>query len=207
MVTKDDVEKQRTPRGLRQFVARRVKKIKQIKDERHKAMQKEGIYKFFLQEVIPLSIFCLKQYSNNHSIQPVIGNQGYDAVVRNERGRVIDYIEVTLPHDGASRNKNVRLVVSRGYSETGVQDIDDIGEDLTRMFPSVLKTCKDKSRIDYSDCTLVVVVEFIQPDPENEKLYTDRLKQLIDRIRDISFRAKRVYVLAVPFKRVFTVFD
>jgi hypothetical protein len=82
MITRKDIEKPRTPRGLRQFVCYRKEKVRAMTSERHAAIQRKGIYNVFIKEIIPLSIFALKAYSNTHRVEPILGNQGYDAIVR-----------------------------------------------------------------------------------------------------------------------------
>lgn len=73
MITKSDIEKPRSPRGLRKFVCCCREKAKAVTSERHAAMQKKGIYKEFFDELIPLSIFALKVsrgYGNCHVYSP-----------------------------------------------------------------------------------------------------------------------------------------
>ncbi|HBR16494.1 MAG TPA: hypothetical protein DD725_02630 [Deltaproteobacteria bacterium] len=82
MITKEDIEKPRTPRGLRQFVCYRKEKVRALTAARHTAIQRKGIYNIFIKEIVPLSIFALKAYPNTYSVQPILGNQGYDAIVR-----------------------------------------------------------------------------------------------------------------------------
>ena len=202
MISKQEIEKARSPRGLRQFVVRRVNKIRGSRDQRHKAMLKQYLYKIFSDEIVPLSVFCLKNYPNTYFVQPVVGNQGYDAVVRDVKDKIVEYVELTLPHDGSSAAKDARLVVSRGYGET---DVYEPGENLKRMFSFILKACHKKSKKDYSDCSLVVCVNFVPPFPEHKKEYTNSIKQLIEEIQKISFKAKKVYLLVVPFKKVISI--
>jgi len=203
MISKQEIEKARSPRGLRQFVVRRVNKIRGIKNQRHKAMLKKGLYKIFSDEIVPLSIFCLKNYPNTYVVQPVIGNQGYDAVVRDDKDKIVEYVELTLPHDGSTAAKDARLVVSRGY---GKIDVYEPGENLKRMFSFILKACHKKSQKDYSDCSLVICVNFVPPFPEHKTEYTNCIKQMIEEIHKLSFKAKKVYLLVMPFKKVISIF-
>ena len=204
MISKEEIEKARSPRGLRQFVTRRVDKIRGVKKQRHMAVLKKGLYKVFSDEIIPLSIFCLKIYPNTYFVQPVIGNQGYDAIVRDDKDKIFDHIELTLPHDGSSAARSARLVVERGYGEINIYKP---GENLNRMFSFILKACHKKSKKDYSDCSLVVCVNFVPPFPEHKKEYSNSIRKLIKEIQNISFKAKKVYLLVMPFKKVITIFS
>lgn len=202
LIVKDEIEKTRSPRGLRQFVMRRITQICRLTNERHDALRKKGIYKVFSDEIIPLSIFCLKTYPNTYTVQPVIGNQGYDAIVRDEKWNIYDHIELTLPHDGLSAANNARLVVERGHSEI---DMYRPGENLNRMFSLILKACQNKSIKDYSNCSLVVCLNFSPPFPKHKKVYLSSINKLIDEIRDISFHARKVYLLVMPFNKVIAI--
>lgn len=201
MISKHDIETPRSPRGLRQFVTRRIKKIRGIREARHKAILKKGIYKVFSDEIIPLSIFCLKNYPNTYWVKPVIGNQGYDAIIEDNKGRVIEYVELTIPHDGATDADDSRLVVKRTYGKT---DVYKPGENLTRMFSTIIKTCNKKSLKDYSDCSLVVIVNFITVSNQ-EKLYLTHIDDLINKIKTIPFKANKVYLLVMPYRKLFSV--
>jgi len=203
MISKDEIEKTRSPRGLRQFVTRRVEKVRRVTKQRHEAVLKKGIYKVFSDEIIPLSIFCLKIYPNTYTVQPVIGNQGYDAIVRDDKGNIFDHIELTLPHDGFSAARSARLVVERGY---GKIDIYSPGKNLNRMFSFILKACHNKSKKDYSNCSLVVCLNFSPPFPEHKKEYLNSIKKLLKEIKCISFRARKVYLLVMPFNNVINIF-
>ncbi len=151
------------------------------KDDHHKAMKKRGIYNVFSDEIIPLSIFCLKNYPNVYVVQPVLGNKGYDAMVKDDHGNIVDYIELTLPQDGASAAENARRITTRGYGKTHVYAP---GEDLRRQFKVVLDVCWRKSQKDYCNCSLVVVVDFLDPRFER-KLYLNLIGQLKGEIKKI----------------------
>lgn len=202
LISKDEIKKARSPRGLRQFVTKRITKVRGFTIERHDALLKKGIYKVFSDEIIPLSIFCLKTYPNTYTVQPVIGNQGYDAIIRDEKWNIYDHIELTLPHNGLSAANNARLVAERGHSEI---DVYSPGENLNRMFPLILKACQNKSIKDYSNCTLVVCLNFSPPFPKHKKVYLSSINKLIDEIRDIPFHARKVYLLVMPFSKVLAI--
>ncbi|QTR45800.1 hypothetical protein J9253_17685 [Thiothrix litoralis] len=83
MLTKEKIEKPRTPKELREFVNSHIQSAKSNKSERHKAFLKKGIYKEFIDELIPFSIFCNLYYPlNDVEISLIIGSQSYDATVK-----------------------------------------------------------------------------------------------------------------------------
>lgn len=166
---------------------------------------KKGLYKEFLDEIVPLSLFASKMYPENYEIQPVLGNQGYDVLVFNDMGNEVDRIEMTSPHDGAAAAKDARLLVERGHGEIHIGDHDDTLKDFYGpLFPWVLAACRKKAEKDYYDCTLVVAVEPIWPDAGNEKAqYEKQIDNLVSEMAKIKFKAKRVLLLIMsPVKVV-----
>ncbi len=159
------------------------------------------MYKQFLDEIVPLSCFAAWAYPESYEIQPVLGNQGYDAVVFNETGEEVDRIEITTPHDGAAEAMDARLVVNRGY---GQAHVESPGDDFNALVPRVLAVCREKALKDYSDCTLVVAIEPLPPFTSFEAQYEKQIEVLASEMAQISFKAKRVFLVVLP-ERVVTV--
>lgn len=203
MITKSDIEKPRTPRGLRKFVCCRREKIRAITSERHAAMQKKGIYKEFFDEIIPLSIFALKVYPNTYKVKPILGNQGYDAIVTDTHGKFIEYIELTFPHDGQRNAEDAKLIASRDYGNIHVYSP---GEDIERLCQFIQKTCLAKAEKDYSNCTLVIVIAFLPPSKQHHRLYSQKINQVKTLVQSISFKAKRVFLLLLEQHKIVQVY-
>jgi len=203
MITKKDIEKPRSPRGLRQFVCYRKEKVRAMASERHAAIQRKGIYNVFIKEIIPLSIFALKAYPNTYRVEPMLGNQGYDAIVRDTHGNVIDYVELTFPGNWEAEAKDAKLVISRGI---GKGDMYPPGENVDRLYKFIQKTCEAKSKKDYSNCTLVIVLDFTQPSKQHRRLYLQKIRKVLAQLQSISFKSKRVFLLILPFRKVLKVY-
>lgn len=202
MITKEDIETERTPNELRQFVTTLKFKINNCEQERHKGMLKEGIYKVFVDEIIPLSLFCLKVYPDNYKILPKLGNQGYDAIVKDENGEIFEYVEITGPHDGFKAANDAKLTVERGYGDTSIRDYNS-GSDLKDMFSIIMEVCKKKAKKDYSNCSLVIDIDFFSSPSEEEKpIYMQLLKELEKKILKTKFNAKKIYLLIIPLDMV-----
>jgi hypothetical protein len=198
MITKEDIEIGRTPKELRQFVTTIKSKINNCKQERHRAMRKKGIYKVFVEEIIPLSLFCMKIYPDNYKIFPKLGNQGYDAIVKDENGKIFEYVEITGPYDGRKAANDVKLTIERGYGDIFIRDYNS-GSDLKDMFSIIMDVCEKKSKKDYSDCSLVIVIDFFSSPYEEEKpIYMQVLKELEKKILKKIFTEKKIY-----FKKIY----
>lgn len=116
MVNKEELEKIRTPVDLQNYISATYEKIKSESKERKRARLKEGLYKEFIEELYPLSVFCSCKYPDNDvTVQSIIGSQGYDAIVYDENGNEISYIEITWPIDGHRQRQNALLLNDKGY--------------------------------------------------------------------------------------------
>lgn len=197
IISKEEFQKKRSPSDLLDFVEQLKQTVQADKHERHQGAQKEGLYKQFLDELIPLSYFAILKYDDSYKIEPVLGSQGYDARVFNEKGEEIDRIEITIPHDGAAEATDAKRVVSRGYGQTYV---GDPGEDFDTLFPHVIEVCRKKGQKDYSDCKLVVAISPMPPFESYEVRYVQQVEELVREMTQIKFKAKGVFLLILPDK-------
>lgn len=191
MIGLEDIERPRSPKKLREFVTQLKKQTEADIQEFKLGIQKKGLYKEFVDEIMPLSSFAISAYPENYKIKPILGNQGYDALVYNDMGQEVDRIEITRPHDGADRAKDGRLIANRGY---GRMKVGNPGEDFELLFSHVLSVCSSKAEKDYSDCTLVICIAPMQPFESFKEQYENQIDTLVRKIAEFKFRAKRVYL-------------
>lgn len=206
MITCAEIEQKRSPTELHEFVVQLLQSVRDNEIERHRGIQKDGIYKLFVDEIIPLSHFSRLNYPESYKILPVIGNQGYDALVFNADNKEVDRVEITIPHNGAATAKDARMIVEQGYSDVHIADGNIFLKDmaLNDIVSCVLDVCHKKSRKDYSDCSLVIVVALNPPFPADEAQYNIELKKLINEIKLIKFNAKKVFFLIPPCKLTYS---
>ena len=201
MITKEDIEIGRTPKELRQFVTTKKLKVSKCKQERHRAMRKKGIYKVFVEEIIPLSLVCMKIYPDNYKIFPKLGNQGYDAIVKDENGKIFEYVEITGPHVGRKAKNVAKLAVKNGIALNTLRDYNS-GSDLIDMFSIIMNVCKKKAKKDYSNCSLVIDIDFSSPYEEEKPIYMQLLKELEKKILKMKFNVKKIYLLIIPLNNM-----
>jgi hypothetical protein len=199
LISEGDLQLRRTVSQLREYVLALKDSVPGDPAEFRRALLKTGLYKEFLDELVPLSRFALLAYPSDYSIQLVLGNQPYDAIVFDAAGGEVDRVEVTVPQDGEAAAQDGRLVVDRGFSSIS---IGSPGDDFAALLPYVLRTCRAKSRKDYSGCTVVVAIEPMPPFEGFARAHEVLVRQLADEIRAINFRAKRVYLLVMPDRLV-----
>jgi len=176
-------------------------------EERTDAYSHKGLYKQFVDEVLPLSDFVLLQYPENCSIEPVLGNQGYDAIVYDCHGQECDRIEIKKPHDGAERAEDGRLVLERGF---GNVHVGRPGDELRPLIPFARATCRDAALRDYSDCTLLIVLPVLEPPgiAEFQQRFEQELATLATQVCGLlatqkpAFRPKRTFLFVPPQRLV-----
>jgi hypothetical protein len=194
MISKAEIEQCRTSDELKSFVEEVRKKVEADSDELQRARKCDGLYKEFVDEVMPLSLFSHLLYPPETLFLPVLGNQGYDVEVFDAQKNSIDRIEIAKPHDGQAEAEDVRLVNERGFGQI---KIFDLGGQLGPLAPWIAKTAEKKSLRDYRDCTLVIVASIDPPFDEEIATLEKRAIEIVGELGKMEFLAKRAF-LAVP---------
>ncbi len=97
------------------------------------------------------------------------------------------------------------LTVSRGYSNILTRNYKS-GDDLNDMFPVIMEVCDKKSKKDYSDCSLVIVISFFPPFKEEEPAYIKLIQKLEKKIIEINFIVKKIYLLVIPLNKIVKIY-
>lgn len=195
LITPEDLQIRRSPLELRHFAETVRNAVRMNPVEMRDGTLKKGLYKEFLDEILPLSYFAVIEYPGDFSIQPVLGNQGFDVVVYNESGVVHEHLELTAPHDGAEASQDAR---QRAVQGKGKVIVEEPHGDFERITPFVIATCKRKAEKDYSDAKLVVVVNVQPPLSGYEDSYEQRIHSLRDQVRQVQFKAAGVVLFFPP---------
>lgn len=202
MITQEDIERPRTPAELRQFVAETRAWVEAHPDELKIARRKAGLYKMFVDEIIPLALAADHLCERNDRLQPVQGNQGYDVIVLDPAGTPKGKVEIAKPHDGKANAEDVKLLEKRGYGEIRIQEV---GAGLAEIAALIIKTARDKSVKDYSDCTLLIAGVVTPPfDCELEPL-AKSADLLCEDLKGLKYIAKRVILVVPPLPRCYVV--
>ncbi len=194
-LSREDIETPRSPSELKQFVERVRESVRLNPAEREDGMLRHGYYKEFLDEVVPLSRFAIQTYPETYRVQPVLGNQGYDAIVRNADSQIVDKVEIANPIDGKAVSSVAREVAEYGISGLSVGDVGDDTEDLISIIQC---TVKKKAVKDYSDVTVVFNVAALPPYKGFETRHEAQIERIRQALSAAGFKAKRVFVLHPP---------
>lgn len=202
MITQEEIEQPRTPDQLRQFVAEVRKRVESDRNELKKARRMEGLYKMFVDEVIPLTLAADFLCGKEDRLIPVHGSQGYDVVVMDPVGNEIDKIEIAKPYDGKADADDLKLVEERGFGDI---KIHTLGDGLSAVAAHILTTARKKSLKDYRDCTLLIAGVIAPPfDCEIEPL--EAAAELLKvELQSIKYLAKRVILVVPPLDKCYVV--
>jgi len=202
MITQEDIEKARTPMELRQYVALTRQKIKADQTELSKARRKNGLYKVFVDEVMPLAQAADHLCEPEDRLKPVLGNQGYDVIILGPTGSLKGKIEIAKPYNGKSDAIDAHLIDKQGYGQFKVHDL---GAELDKVATLILDVAKAKSLKDYSDCILLIVGVIPPPfDCEIEGL-EQAAALLCDELKQITYIANRVVLVLPTLKKCYLI--
>lgn len=194
MITKAEIEIARSPFELRAFVTDVRARLEADRGERRQAYRKNGIYKMFFDEVIPLALAADHICGASDKLMPISGNQGYDIVVLDEGGTEIGRVEIAKPFDGRADAEDRKLLLERGYGEVHV---GNLGDDLEKIADIIVRTAEEKSNKDYGDCILLIV-GVTSPPFECERLLLEQsANSLCERLMNIHYIARKV-IFVVP---------
>lgn len=189
----------RTPAALLSFVEKVHLHVRENRAAFEAGMAKRGRYKEFLDEVQPLCEFALATYPKNFMVQPILGNQGYDAIVFDSKGQEYEKLEFARPYDGASVAKAASQVVSNGHS---VVDIRDYTDPLGSFIPYIRATAKAKSIKDYKGITIVFILAAPPPIAGTEALFAVQVSEIAQIISENSFNATKVLLFVPPSQTI-----
>jgi hypothetical protein len=103
-ISVEELTKKRTPSELLNWVNWKREQIASTEERERALILHKGLAKQFEEEVYPLALFGQRKYGDTDQIlmQPIIGNQSYDAIVTDLRSKPASesYIEITQSHEG-----------------------------------------------------------------------------------------------------------
>lgn len=187
-----DIQKPRSPKDLLAFVEA-VRQVAATDTELAEAGHlRSGYLKEFFDEIVPLAKAASKIYPEDHTVCPILGNQGYDAEVRDSLGALVDRVEIANVVDGRSVAEMRRELAESSISTFRVETP---GDDLEDLMGILERTVAKKAVKDYSDSTVVFNVSAYPAFSGFEKQHAEQVARIKRILSGVAFRAKRVYVV------------
>jgi hypothetical protein len=119
-ISREELTKKRTPSELLNWVNWKRERIASTDEGERTLILHKGLAKQFEEEVYPLALFGLRKFGNTDQIlmQPIIGNQSYDAVVTDLTSKPASrsYIEITQSHEGENDYLRRLVLGYRGFA-------------------------------------------------------------------------------------------
>ena len=187
----------RTPKQLYSWIELIKSEAAKTKHEKNQSNLHEGLYKQLMEELYPISCYCSNIYEDREgvSIMPVLGNQNFDAIIRDNDKNIEYNIEVTCSIDGYDRRLRMEHFVQYGTTSfsgkppvriangevrrLGIDDIDFDESSLLRqsLFSRVMADFQKKQSKKYESGTVLLIYfddflsyRFDDPDDRNELL-------------------------------------
>lgn len=161
-------------------------------------LRKNEDYKFFIDEVWPLSNFCSVVLDESYEIEPIKGNQGFDAKVYKKSGEFQFNIEIVFPQDGAKRADDSRQFINNGT----LSSQSSPPSDLESFIEKIKKVCDKKSQKDYSDSWLLFNIITGAVSESQYEEFVPAMEKVQRAVEKFNFQAKLVYLYFSPFKHV-----
>lgn len=192
MLTVEELQTPRTPKELNQYFGFVYDMA--TPEERQKARLKIGLWKNFFSEFNVLNIYSNWKFPDSEvSVEYKIGNQGYDAIIRNSS--FTEYVEITFPVIGEKDKEEGHRLNQNEYI-IDIGEFPSIDKELLRRFRS---TVKGKSIKDYNypNSSLIFAIDtFPLLTADNIASNTfDSIQPFIDTLREFSYKAKAVYLV------------
>lgn len=197
-ISESDLQQARTPSELRQHCDYLRASAENDPVEREKSHRRKGdgkLYQPYFTEIVPLALFTSVYYRDVVRIQPVFGNQQYDAKVL-KWGITLEKIEITKPHDGKELSDDLSLVANRGYGEVG---LGTPLQSLKKLKPFITKTAEKKAKNNYSSSVLVFAITYDPPYPplKEEEAINKQLEEYQMLLKSHKYKARKVVMFDV----------
>jgi hypothetical protein len=214
-ISKNELTQERTPSELRSWVIEKTGEMGSTQQGRRVLRLQKGFAKQLMEEVLPLAIFGKHKYGDTDQVllQPVIGNQHYDAVVTDRRTKppTRSFIEITQSHEGRGNYLRRRQLLHEGSvppyapipeSAAGKRQTDSITLEANSVeqrvqteLNRILGAAKKKEGKDYPAGTPLVL--FFDDTPPFEKIMdNEKLDSFVtSNIMNLDLRFSTLYLV------------
>ncbi len=205
MISVEDLQIKRSPEELSEFVQSTFEAIRADEGVRKTARLRQPPFKELIEEIYPLSVFCnLKYNGENVKCCPVIGNQGYDARIETDTGKLVEIVEITWPIDGQEMHTQVLQLNDKGYTDAKVWDAYD-NKTRQEIIDRIIDAANNKAVKDYSEpegSSLVFVIDIAPYFGMAEIEHPEDIELLKQQLKGIDYRVKSVYLLLLPVNKL-----
>jgi hypothetical protein len=214
-ISKNELTQERTPSELRSWVIEKTGEMGSTQQGRRVLRLQKGFAKQLMEEVLPLSIFGKHKYGDTDQVllQPVIGNQHYDAVVTDRRTEppTQSYIEITQSHEGRNNYLRRRELLEKGrvppyapIMKTGTKkhqafsiplEANSVEERVGNQLKRILAAARRKEGKDYPSSTSLIIF-FDDARPFQEHMGNEKLDSFVSsNVLNLDLRFSTLYLV------------
>ena len=175
-----------------------------------------GLAKQLMEEVYPLALFGVRKFGDTNQVlmQPVIGNQSYDAVVTDLRTKPASqsYIEITQSHEGENDYLRSLVLLEKGYVpkyapviKTGTKktqmqvsippEANSVEGRIKNELERIIAAAKRKAGKDYPANTSLIII-FDDAPPFQKVIDNDKLDSFVNKnILSLDLRFSTLYLI------------
>ena len=202
MEKQEDLEKWRTLNEMREFYHKTYSTIKNNEILKHEARlkSKKHFYKEFLEEYIPLLNYAELEYKSKNfkcrhvGIKTQKDSDQYDGEFLSSDG-TLEKVEIAAPRDGHKENKDAVQLNNKGFSEGECYDIETKWNEIKQ---NILITSNIKAVKNYENISLVISFEYSLYINPASSIGIKMIEELLEELKDLSYIAKKVYLLVPP---------
>jgi hypothetical protein len=193
----NDLEEFRTPREMEAYFKSKKDIINKDSEYKELARLKKGLFKKFLEEFYPLYCFSQSKYCENDTqMKIVLGNQGYDAIIRYSDGKESKF-EFTCYHDGKWEYEDAIRLNSQGYGDIRFVDQMDLNSRSLDYLDKILRNIGKKSEKDYTGVNIIIVVKTFDYFEVYDNDSQEFVDLLISEVARISMKADKIYLMVL----------
>jgi hypothetical protein len=119
ILTTEDYSRRRTPPELAAWVSAICDEYSKSQDAKEFARLRKGLSKQFFEEARPLSLLATRLYGDCSEVwcQPILGNQAFDAVIKDcrDKSAATIYLECTCAVDGYADHLRMKVLNEKGH--------------------------------------------------------------------------------------------
>lgn len=189
-----DLEKWRTPKELLDYFGEIRELINTNAEYKEMACLKKGVFKKVSEEFWPLCCFGQSKYcEENTMLRLVLGNQGFDAIMKEYNGQE-KRLEFTQFIDGRTERTLAEKML-KGEMPFRFNDSKCLEERSFNYINDVMINAFHKSVKDYCGVDLIICVNTFDYFEVYNNSSKDFIELLITKLRELSFSADRVFLV------------
>lgn len=223
ILTREDMEKERTPEELYLWVEKKLADIFNCPEVKENSLLRRGLYKKFYEEVSPLSLFVNILYPKRSDIRciPNLGNENYDSIIRDyffspPLELKVEFTQALDKKSGLEEYLRMKYFLEHRHVSSlgpvfGTKKTDKINvidepvnrnDYLAKIFRLIRLAAEAKSRKIYgpSHILIIIINDYLLPRFDSDRDRTALYEFVRDNVITLNFDFSALYVMGISGK-------